>query len=167
MTITSEVERLGIDSTEGCRVSGVHREVLTPTLVDLIPYVLTADQSGALCIFANAAGGEYELPAAEAGLWFEFQATVSVTSTELYTVKCATGDFIAGVIVGGNLTIGASGDPFTANGSTHLGLTHNGSTTGGLIGMCYKLTAIDGTTWVLTESVDVGSGTNATPFITS
>ncbi len=167
MTILQEVESLGIGSSEGCRVSGNHREILTPTLVDLIPFVLTADQSGALCIFANAEGGEYELPAAEAGLWFEFQATISVTSTELYTVKCATGDFIAGVIVGGNLTIGASGDPFTADGSTHLGLTHSGSTTGGLIGMSYILTAIDGTTWVLTQAVDVGSGTNATPFITS
>ena len=167
MTITSEVESLGIGSSEGCRLRGYHREVLTPTTVNLIPYVLTADQSGALCIFGNAEGGEYELPAAEAGLWFEFQATISVTSTELYTVKCATGDFIAGVIVGGNLTIGASGDPFTGNGTSHLGMTHAGSTTGGLIGMCYKLTAIDGTTWVLTEAVDVGSGTNAHPFITS
>ena len=167
MTITQEVESLGIGSTPGCRLRGVHREVLTPTTVDLIPYVLTEDQSGTFVIFGNAEGGEYELPAAEAGLWFEFFATVSVTSTELYTVKCATGDFIAGVIVGGNLSINSSGDPFTADGSTHLGITQSGSTTGGLIGDNFVLTAINATQWVLTQSVSVGSGTNATPFITS
>lgn len=167
MTITSEVESLGIGSTEGCRLRGYHREVLAPTTVNLIPYVLTADQSGSLCIFGNAEGGEYELPAAEAGLWFEFVATVSVTSTELYTVKCATGDFIKGIIVGGSLAIATSGDVFTADGSTHLGMTHAGSTTGGLVGMSYVLTAISDTLWVLTQAVDMGSGTNAHPFITS
>ena len=167
MTITQEVESLGIGSTEGCRLEGVHREVVAPTTVNLIPYVLSADQSGALVIFGNAEGGEYELPAAEAGLWFEFVATVSVTSTELYTVKCATGDFIKGVIVGGNLTIGASGDVFTANGTTHLGITEAGSTTGGLVGGSYVLTAISDTLWVLTQAVQMGSGTNAQPFITS
>jgi hypothetical protein len=167
MTIPQEVERLDTGDTEGCKLRGYHREVLTPTLVNLIPHVLTADQSGALCIFANSEGGEYELPAAEAGIWFEFQATVSVTSTELYTVKCATGDFIAGVVVGGNLTIGASGDVFTADGAADLGLTHSGSTTGGLIGDSYVLTAISGALWVLTQGVNIGSGTNAEPFITS
>jgi hypothetical protein len=167
MTIPQEVESLGIGSTEGCRLRGSHREVLTPTTVNLIPYVLSADQSGALCIFGNSEGGEYELPAAEAGLWFEFQATISVTSTELYTVKCATGDFIVGVVVGGNLTIGASGDVFTADGATHLGLTHSGSTTGGLIGDSYVLTAINSSQWALTQAVNIGSGTNAHPFITS
>jgi len=167
MTITSEVERLGIGSTEGCQLRGVHREVLAPTLVDLIPYVLTADQSGAMCVLGSAAGGEYELPAAEAGLWFEFVETVSVTTANVYTVKCATGDFIKGVVVAGNLTIGASGDTFTADGTTHLGITENGSTTGGLIGGSFVLTAISDTLWVLTQGVQMGSGTNLTPFITS
>ena len=167
MTISQEVESLGIGSTEGCNLRGVHREVYAPTTVNLIPVVLTADQSGALVVFGNAEGGEYELPAAEAGLWFEFVATVSVTSTELYTVKCATGDFIKGITVGGNLTIGASGDVFTADGSTHLGITENGSTTGGLIGGSFVLTAISDTLWVLTQAVQMGSGTNETPFITS
>ena len=167
MTILQEVESLGIGSTEGCQLRGVHREVLAPTLVDLVPYVLSADQSGALCVLGSASGGHYELPAAEAGLWFEFAQTVSVTTANVYTVKCATGDFLKGITVGGNLTIGASGDVFTADGSTHLGITENGSTTGGLVGGSFVLTAISDTLWVFTQSVDMGSGTNAHPFITS
>ena len=167
MTILQEVERLDTGDTEGCKYRGYHREVIAPTTVNLIPHVLKAEQSGALVILGNAEGAEYELPPAEAGLWFEFMATVSVTSVEVYTVKCATGDFLKGVVVAGNLTIGASGDPFTANGTTHLGWTQNGSTTGGLIGDNIVLTAISDTLWVLTQGVSVGSGTNLTPFITS
>ena len=167
MTIPQEVESLGIGSTEGCKLRGVHREVVAPTTVDLIPYVLTADQSGALVIFGNAEGGEYELPAAEAGLWFEFFATVSVTSTELYTVKCATGDFLIGAIIGGSATIGGSGGMFDADGAADLGITSSGSVTGGLIGCNYVLTAINSSQWAITQGVMQGSGTWETPFITS
>ena len=166
MTILQEVERLDTGDPDGCKYRGYHREVLTPTQTDLIPYILKAEESGALCINGSAAGGSWTLPAAEAGLWFEFLATVSVTASNVYTVTCASGDFMAGVIVGGNLTIGASGDPFTADGSTHLGLTQNGSVTGGLIGDSFVLTAINSSQWAMTQGVSVGSGTNATPFTT-
>ena len=166
MTITSEVERLDTGDTEGCKYRGYFREVLTPTQTDLVPTILTASQSGALCINGSAEGGEWTLPAAEAGLWFEFFATVSVTSTELYTVKCATGDFIIGVVVIGSATIGGSGGFHVANGTTHLGITSSGSTTGGLIGDNIILTAISDTQWVPARSVMQGSGTLATPYIT-
>lgn len=167
MTILQEVERLDTGDTEGCKYRGYHREVVAPTTVNLIPHVLKAEQSGALVIFGNAEGAEYELPPAEAGLWFEFFATVSVTSTELYTVKCATGDFLIGAIIGGSAAIAESGGMFPANGSTHLGWTSNGSVTGGLIGDNVVLTAISGSQWAITQGVMQGSGTWTTPFITS
>ena len=167
MTILQEVEQLDTGDTEGCKLRGVHREVVAPTTVNLIPFVLRADQSGALVILGNAEGAEYELPPAEAGLWFEFAATVSVTSTELYTVKCATGDFLVGAIIGGSATIAGSGGMFDADGSADLGWTSNGSTTGGLIGDNVVLTAINSTQWAITQGVMQGSGTWATPFITS
>ena len=166
MTITSEIERLDTGDSEGCKYRGYHREVLTPSQTNLIPYILKVEESGALCINGSAAGGSWLLPPAEDGLWFEFLATVSVTTANVYTVTCSSGDFIAGVIVGGNLTIGASGDVFTADGSTHLGITSNGSTTGGLIGDSFVLTAINSSQWVLTQGVNIGSGTNLTPFTT-
>ncbi len=164
MTITAEVERLDTGDTEGCMYRGYFREVLTPTQTDLIPYILKPEESGALCLSGAASGAAWELPAAEAGLWFEFGATVSVTSSNVYSVTCASGDFIAGVIVGGNLTADSSGDAFTGDGSSDVTITSNGSTTGGLIGDSFVLTAISGTIWVVTQGVNVGSGTNATPF---
>jgi hypothetical protein len=166
MTITSEVERLDTGDTEGCKYRGYHREVITGKENGTNPYILKPEESGALCVHGAAAGAAWTLPPAEAGLWYEFVATVSVTSTDVYTITCSSGDFMVGVIVGGNLTIGASGDVFTADGSTHVGLTQNGSTTGGLIGDSFVLTAINDSQWVLTQAVSVGSGTNATPFTT-
>jgi hypothetical protein len=166
MTIPSEVERLDTGDSEGCKYRGYHREVITGKENATFPYILKPEESGALCVHGDAEGAAWTLPSAEAGLWYEFTASVSVTSTESYIFTCASGDFIAGVIVGGNLTIGASGDPFTADGATHLGIAQNGSTTGGLIGDSFVLTAISDTIWVLTQGVSVGSGTNATPFTT-
>lgn len=166
MTIAQEVERLDTGDTEGCKYRGYFREVITGTENTTFPHILKPEESGALCVHGAADGAAWVLPPAEAGLWYEFQTTVSVTSSDVYTVTCSSGDFLIGVIVGGNLTIGASGDPFTANGTTHLAISQNGSTTGGLIGDNFTLTAINSTQWVLTQAVSVGSGTNLTPFTT-
>jgi hypothetical protein len=166
MTIAQEVERLDTGDTEGCKYRGYHREVISGKENTIYPYNLKAEESGALCVHGAAGGARWRLPAAEAGLWFEFLATVSVTASDTYRVDCASGDFMIGVVVGGNLTADSSGDVFTADGSTHLAIAQNGSTTGGLIGDSFVLTAISGTQWVVTQGVNVGSGTNATPFAT-
>jgi hypothetical protein len=169
MTITSELERLDTGDSEGCKYRGYHREVISGKENTIYPYILKPEESGALCVHGAAGGAQWELPPAEAGLWYEFLATVSVTASDTYVIATSVataGDFLAGVIVGGNLTIGASGDPFTGDGSTHLTITQNGSTTGGLIGDSFVLTAISGAIWVLTQGVSVGSGTNLTPFTT-
>ena len=169
MAIAQEVEQLDTGDTEGCKYRGYIREVISGKENTTFPYILKPSESGALCVHGAAGGAQWELPPCDAGLWYEFTATVSVTASDTYVIAtslASTGDFIAGVILGGNLTIGASGDPFTGNGTTHLTITQNGSTTGGLIGDSFVLTAISDTIWVLTQAVSVGSGTNLTPFTT-
>jgi len=166
MTIVTVAERLDPGATEGCMYRGGFREVITGKENALKTYTLSPEESGALCVHGAASGAAWVLPAAEAGLWYEFTATGSVTSSDLYTITCASGDFMKGVSVGGNLTIGSSGDPFTANGTTELAVSQNGSTEGGLIGDTMVFTAISDTLWVVTQGVNVGSGTNITPFAT-
>ena len=164
MTIVTVAERLDPGATEGCKYRGGFREVITGKEDTLKTYTLSPDESGALCVHGAASGAAWTLPPAEAGLWYEFVATVSVTASDVYTITCATGDFMKGVSVGGNLTIGSSGDPYTADGTADLGVSQNGSTTGGLIGDTMVFTAISDTLWVVTQGVNVGSGTNLTPF---
>ena len=169
MAIAQEVERLDTGDTEGCKYRGYIREVISGKENGTTPYILKPSESGALCVHGAAGGARWELPPAEAGLWYEFTASVSVTSSDTYVIAtslASTGDFIIGAIIGGNLTIAGSGGMFPANGTTHLTITQNGGTTGGLIGDSFVLTAISSTQWALTQAISVGSSTNATPFTT-
>jgi hypothetical protein len=125
---------------------------------------LTAADSGALCIFNAAAGFTYTLPAAAAGLWFEFVVQTTVTSA-VDRIACASGDFLLGTI------LQASDGTFvqvarTANGTTHLAWEGNGSTTGGIIGDWMIVTAISDSQWDI-HGVNSATGTEATPFKTS
>lgn len=125
---------------------------------------LTAAESGALCIFNAAAGFTYTLPAAEAGLWFEFIVQTTATSV-VHRIACASGDFLLGTILqstDGTYTVAAQ----TANGTTHLAWEGNGSTTGGIIGDRVVVAAISGTQWSV-YGTNSATGTEATPFKTS
>lgn len=125
---------------------------------------LSAEDSGALCLFSTAAGYTYTLPAAQPGLWFDFAVHTTITSVAAKVI-CASGDFIVGVF-----TQGTDGT-FTqaqhaANGTTHVAWSGNGSTTGGLVGDRFRLTAISTTQWFI-EGYGTATGTEATPFATS
>ena len=125
---------------------------------------LTADESGALCLFDAAAGFTYTLPAAVKGLWFEFLVTVTATSV-VHRIACATGDFLLGAI---HQSPDGTDDVITrsADGTADLAWEGDGSTTGGIIGDWVKVTAISGTQWVI-EGFNTATGTEATPFKTS
>ena len=126
---------------------------------------LLADESGALCLFDRAAGVVYTLPAPVIGMQFEFATTVTITSNAAKVITSAATEFILGdvqiILVGAATTLAAAG-----NGSTHRAISSNGSTTGGVIGDRYRLTAISTTQW-LVDGVISGTGTLATPFATS
>ena len=53
-----------------------------------------------------------------------------------------------------------------ANGTTHRSVNGNGTTTGGIIGDNYRLTAINTTQWAVSGTM-VNTGTAATMFATS
>jgi hypothetical protein len=54
----------------------------------------------------------------------------------------------------------------TANGSTHLAVSMNGTTTGGILGTQFRVTCLSSTRWAIT-GINFGSGVVATPFATS
>lgn len=125
---------------------------------------LTAADSGALCLFNAAAGFTYTLPAAQAGLYFDFLVTVTATSV-VHRIACASGDFLLGTILQGTDVTFVLGF-HTANGTTHLAWEGNGSTTGGIIGDTVRVVAISDTQWVV-SGLNNATGVEATPFKTS
>lgn len=163
MTILAELKRADAGGREGWKDNGRHRQVIQSVGA---ARTLIAEESGALCLFDRAAGNVYTLPAPVVGMQFEFTASVAVTSNAYKVITNSAAVFMLGSVMIGSLTVADSGDVFQANGTTHVAISSDGATKGGLIGGSFKLTAVSSTVWVI-EGDLVGSGTVADPFATS
>lgn len=126
---------------------------------------LAPEESGALCLFDSAAGVVYTLPAPVVGMQFEFLTKVTITSNSAKVLTDSASTFMVGAAALLN-NAAASGEAFSANGTTHRSVNGNGTTTGGIIGDRIRVTAISSTLWAV-DAVMVQSGTAATPFATS
>ena len=161
MTTPTDIERVSYGGPTGSLQLGEHRQIIQS--VGAATRTLLAKESGALCIFDRAAGETFTLPTAVEGMQFEFLATILQTGG-VYSTRCATGAFLLGAVQSGEL--GALMDVFQANGTTHLGIATNATTSGGLVGTTWKVTAISATQWVISGlTVTTNAGTD--PFVTS
>ena len=126
---------------------------------------LLPKEAGALCLFDTAAGCIYTLPSPVIGMIFRFGTSVTRTSNAHKIITSAATEFLTGGVFLGN-SAAATGEFFAADGTTIRALSSNGSTTGGIIGDYYELTAISSTVWFVRGTLNQ-TGTAATPFATS
>lgn len=159
MAIPSTLERVNYNGPSGSIQTGKHRAVIQSVGATR---TLLAKESGALCLFDRAAGNVYTLPTPVEGMQFEFLATAAVTSNAYAVNTAAATEFILGAVNSSKLAAGT--DVFQADGTAHVGISMAGSTTGGLVGTAFRMTAISTTQWLIEGSV-IGSGTLADPFI--
>lgn len=126
---------------------------------------LLQSEHGSTCLFDAAAGNVYTLPTPVAGLYFDFATTVTVTSNAAKVITSGSSVFLLGSV---DMIINTSATTLAAlaNGTTHVAISSNGSTTGGVQGSFFRVTAISSTQWVISGMVS-GSGSLATPFATS
>lgn len=127
---------------------------------------LSPNESGSLCLFDRAAGIVYTLPTAKVGTYFDFFVTTTITSNSAKVITGAGTEFILGNVNSVDTDTGNEEVGFVANGSTHVAITQNGTTTGGIKGTSFRLTCVSSTIWKIEGNV-LGSGTVATPFATS
>ena len=127
---------------------------------------LSQGDSGSVALFNRAAGIVYTLPAPKVGTYFDFFTTVSVTSNAYKVITDAGTTFLIGGL--GNVDTDSSNAvaAWTGNGSTHVSISMNGTTTGGLLGTNFRLLCVSATQWIVTGTIQ-GSGTVAPPFSTS
>jgi len=128
--------------------------------------LIQPSESGDMFLMDSAAGQSFTLPEAVVGLKYSFLVTVDLTSNA-YAVLCSTataGDFMVGAMQG-NIEGAATGETHFANGSTHLGMSMNKTTTGGLIGTWFEVECISTVLWAVT-GVASCTATPATPFTT-
>ena len=159
--------QLGTNSPEGVVAPGLHSEVIQS--IGTTERQLKPEESGSLILMDASDQITVRLPTPVAGMQFEFLTSITVTSSDTHKIitKTIATEFLLGGIGSFSTTVAVGGDSFNAvTGDSFVALTSNGSTTGGLLGQYYKLTAISSTRWVVTGYL-IGTGTLATPFATS
>ncbi len=123
---------------------------------------ITTDESGSKFLLDRAAGIVFTLPLAVPGLVYEFRCVTSVTSNNFKIITGAATEFL----VGSYVSQAAAVTTFAGNGTTHIAITMNGTTTGGLVGTVLRFTCLSLTRWGV-EGITQGSGTGVTAYATS
>lgn len=162
MALSSTLERLNYGAADGCVATGIHREVVSVTSNT----TLTGEKSGALVVLGVASGATVILPTPKEGMQIDVAVSVSRTSNSYKIITAAATQFLLGAYIAGDAAIATSGDVFTGDGSTHVALTFDGDTKGGLVGGTLRFTALSATQWYVSGFV-VGTGTMVTAFATS
>jgi hypothetical protein len=157
------ISQISVGGTEGVKVPGQHRPVISEGVATR---QLKASESGALCLFDTAAGVVYTLPTPVAGMEFTFMPTIKTSGTYKVITKTIASEFILGTIFGYTTDV-TEIDGFAGNGTSHVAVAHNGTTTGGDAGGRYTLTAISATQWLITGNMYCGTATPGDPFATS
>lgn len=137
-------------------------------LADIVDVTATTtldpNRSGAVVLLDVAAGATVTLPKPQTGLNYTFVVKTTVTSGSYKVITDAGTTLVLGQL---NVPVAAgTSSAFYGDGTTHVSINLNGTTTGGLKGGQFELVCIDGTHWVVNGSIE-GSGTVATPFATS
>ena len=123
---------------------------------------LTAAQSGSVVLFDRAAGIVFTLPAPAVGIYFDFIVTTTITSNNAEVDTDSGSTFLLGN-VNSQIDATATDKAFFGNGSSHVKVQMNGTTTGGIKGTQLRFTAVSSTVWNVTGML-AASGALATPF---
>lgn len=162
MAIPVTRERIDYGSPDGSVLFGAACQVIDPTGT---ARTLLVSESGALCVYATAAGQAFTLPAIAArdvGTYFDFVATITGTGTYSVATDAAT-TFIGGGLDSSSTAVAEGGDTFAADRTATVACTHDTDVTGRLNGTHYRLTALSTTIWSISGTM-MGVGTLATPF---
>lgn len=127
---------------------------------------LSVDETGSTCLFDRAAGIVYTLPLAVPGLVYDFVVTTTITSNAAKVITGAGTELLIGGYTNVDTDTSNAVAAFTGNGSTHVSVSMNGTTTGGILGTKLRFTCLSSTRWMV-EGIVQGSGTVATAFANS
>lgn len=127
---------------------------------------INATESGSLFLFDRAAGIVYTLPTAVPGAFFDFAITTTITSNAAKVITAAGTELLIGGYTNVDTDTSNAVAAFTGNGSTHVSVSMNGTTTGGILGTKLRFTCLSSTRWMV-EGIVQGSGVVATAFATS
>ena len=121
---------------------------------------LLPSQSGGVILF-DAASQVFTLPKPSIGLQYDFVSTITSSTNQEVDTDAATTFILGSVEIG--VSNAATGTAQFANGTGHVKIAMNGTTTGGIIGSWFRLTCVTATQWQCVGLLN-GSGSTTTPF---
>ena len=137
---------------------------------------LTVATHAGKILLTNDADGKFTLPSinvnangASAGdndvnnlnnIGATFHFYVETLATDMDILTDGTDKFKGGLVIGAD----AGADKIFVPAATNDVITMNGTTTGGIVGSVVSFTAIDTASYLVHNSLLIGSGTTATPF---
>ena len=127
---------------------------------------LNENESGSVALFDRAAGIVYTLPTAKPGMVFDFMVTTTVTSNAAKVITAVGTELLIGGYTNVDTDTSNAVAAFTGNGSTHVAVSMNGTTTGAVAGTRLRFTCLSSTRWMV-EGMVLGTGIVATAFATS
>lgn len=127
---------------------------------------LNENESGSVALFDRAAGIVYTLPTAKLGMVFDFIVTTTVTSNAAKVITAVGTELLIGGYTNVDTDTSNAVAAFTGNGSTHVAVSMNGTTTGAVAGTRLRFTCLSSTRWMV-EGMVLGTGVVATAFATS
>lgn len=127
---------------------------------------LNENESGSIALFDRAAGIVYTLPTAKPGMVFDFMVTTTVTSNAAKVITAVGTELLIGGYTNVDTDTSNAVAVFTGNGSTHVAVSMNGTTTGAVAGTRLRFTCLSSTRWMV-EGIVLGTGVVATAFATS
>ena len=157
------LEQVDYGSPEGCLIKGIHREVISGKGDTTNAFELTAEMSGALCLFDAVDGVIYTLPAPVVGLQFDFLVTVAGTSNAYSIDTDAATTFIGGGVAAVSTAVAEGGDSFVATIASTVSCDLDSDVTGRLVGTTLNIVCLSATEWGISGTIH-GVGTLATPF---
>lgn len=127
---------------------------------------LSVDDTNSTVLLDRATGIVVTLPLAVPGLVYDFIVTTTVTSNSYKVITGAATELLIGGYTNVDTDTSNAVAVFTGNGSTHIAVTQNGTTTGGVAGTHLRFTCLSSTRWMV-EGIVQGTGVVATAFATS
>lgn len=148
-------------STQGWKTLGEIAGFFSGQTAGTTVTTLNAGQWGSVILFDAASGNNFKLPVPQPGMTFDFIQKTTVTSNNAEIQTDGASTFIQGLVHVG-IAGGATGSDWQCNGTSHVALKMNGTTSGGILGGRLHFVAISTTLWQV-DGLIVGSGTEVTP----
>lgn len=114
-------------------------------------------------LFDSAAGIVYTLPKPSVGLRFKFVTTVTITSNAAKVITNSASVFLNGLMTTVATDSSNALAAWVGNGSSHISVSMNGTTTGGVVGGQFNIVCVSSTLWTV-DGWTPATSTVATPF---